>query len=114
MANKKPPRQGSSEPQASAVDPDDARLARPTHAQFAVIGQTHSVEQLGLSRIDIHRRHSATLAAGQLRKGHRRAGSSQDGIVINGGHGNGYLPGLGIETASQLRQQSSISDQLVQ
>ena len=112
--NKNPPRQSTGKSQASAVDPDDARLARPTHAQFAVIGQTHRFEQLGLSRIDIHRRHSAALAAGQLRKGHRRAGSSRDGIVISGGHGYGYLPGLGIETASQLRQQSSISDQLVQ
>ena len=79
-----------------------------------MIGQTHRFEQLGLSRIDIYRRHTAALAAGQLRKRYRRAGSSLDGIVNSGGHGYGYLSGLGIETASQLRQQSSISDQLVQ
>ena len=79
-----------------------------------MIGQAHRFEQLGLSRIDIYRRHSAALAAGQLRKRHRRVGSSLDGIIISGGHGYGYLPGLSIETASQLRQQSSISDQLVQ
>ena len=78
------------------------------------MGQAHRFEQLGLSRIDIHRRHAAALPAGQLRKRHRRAESSLEGIVISGGHGYGYLPGLGIETASQLRQQCSISDQLVQ